>query len=242
MWRTFATLVSKVATGPRQVWAREPPRNSRIPRRAKAGAAPWRTASSRVFGRLIENACVGPPSTTRSISLSKSDNSSPARTTHVEICPLRPAATARATSSVLPNIDSYTTMAFIPLPPRAAPHTRGTTSRVRRLSARSPGCELRPKSQDVPRYAPPPCASLTPITTYAGPVNFRLVPLEAPVQGTRSGVARTLVTALVLFRARGPGVGRPWAPAWPLPLSCCRFAIAQPEPAVPRSACDDGEP
>src|SRR3954447_12734966 len=118
MWRTFATLVSKVATGPRQVSAREPPRNSRIPRRARAGGAPWRTASSRVFGRLIENACVGPPNTTRSISWSKSDNSSPARTTYVDTCPLRPAATARATSSVLPNIDSYTTMAFIPLPPR----------------------------------------------------------------------------------------------------------------------------
>src|SRR4051794_6203397 len=88
-------------------------------------------ASSRVVGRLSDRAWVGPPTTSRSMPPGTSPGSETVTSrTATSATALSPSATARATRSELPNIDSYMTRTLtVPtsallLQPRG-PHRRG---------------------------------------------------------------------------------------------------------------------
>ena len=82
--------------------------HSRMPR-VGIVVAPCCRADSRVFAVVIENACVGPPTTTRSMSSGIAAGASTADTTST--CPPTPVAAALAIASVLPQIESYPTSA-----------------------------------------------------------------------------------------------------------------------------------
>ena len=118
------TRESNVATGTRTDPLSSPSIHSRIP-------TPWETtgraaclaASCRVFGRVMPNACVGPPTTSRSTSAATAEGAAPTSTRSTVIRTDKPSATATATVWVLPNIDSYTTSARFIGPPRRAHRT-----------------------------------------------------------------------------------------------------------------------
>lgn len=79
--------------------------HSRMPRSGAPGAPLLSTACLRVAGRVIENAWVGPPMTTRSKPSSASGAAS-MLTTSVGIRDLSASAMARASFSVFPHRDS----------------------------------------------------------------------------------------------------------------------------------------
>ena len=106
--RMLVTRVSNAAAIPCwRPWPDIAPSHSRRPVAAAAERAPLRTASSRVEGRLSEKAWVGAPTTSRSKSYSSAGRAEATSTSRTRTpASMRPAATSRATSSVLPNIDS----------------------------------------------------------------------------------------------------------------------------------------
>ena len=89
---------------------------SPIPRETRACSACC-AADRRVPGRLIPNACVGPPSTSRLTSSAIAVGASPTSTRSTSTPPPTPSATARAMVAVFPNIDSNTTSARVIAPP-----------------------------------------------------------------------------------------------------------------------------
>ena len=76
-----------------------------------SGSAACLAASRRVPGRVIPNACVGPPTTTSSTSLGIWAGARLTSTRSVRTACDSPSATAPAICLVLPNIDSNTTSA-----------------------------------------------------------------------------------------------------------------------------------
>jgi len=74
-------------------------------------------ASLRVLGRLIENAWVGPPATSRSAPSAASAVAALTSTAATSTVSAGPAAIASAICLVLPNIDSYTTSASMIIHP-----------------------------------------------------------------------------------------------------------------------------
>jgi hypothetical protein len=98
------TLVSNAAAAT-PVSLGERSSHSRMPTSTPPGRVwPCRSASCRVEGRLMLNACVGPPTTTRSAPAALGI----VRTSAIVTSAWRakPSAMARAMASVLPNIDS----------------------------------------------------------------------------------------------------------------------------------------
>jgi hypothetical protein len=105
--------VSNVAaTANRSAAGASPSSHSRSPTvvaRAGAAVVDRRTASARVLARVSPNACVGPPATTKVTPAGTIAGASCTSTTSTApTCgdDASPAATARATASVLPKSDS----------------------------------------------------------------------------------------------------------------------------------------
>ncbi|WP_157437645.1 hypothetical protein [Actinoplanes subtropicus] len=123
----LSTRVSKVAAAT-PVSGGDAARYSRSPDEAAPGrTVPFCSACWREDGRLSPKACVGAPATSRSMSSAAGAVLTSARVTSQ--VPARPSAIARAIFSVLPNMDSWTTSAFMALSVRAGQMRTSATSR-----------------------------------------------------------------------------------------------------------------